>query len=400
MTNRSFNTRQKRVLTACFIAYLFAYVGRLNMSATLDKIMLDMHVDAARGGTLQTIFAVIYACGQFVFGAMVDRVQPRKLMLLGLVGSAACNFSFSFAGSFSLLLGLWAGNGFFQSMLWTPIVRLMAENFEGEKKKKASFFMSFTLALGHIAAWALAGFLSDHFDWRLAYRIPAFTLLAACAVSQLILPGRMGSVKNENPTSNEVIGKMSVRELFSTGLMALLCCCVANGFVRDGVITWAPTILGAEKGMMTLIIPCVNLIGIAVGATVVRVFSQGARAVGAGMMAACVVPAIGMMLFPGASILVMALFLGVMSAILYGSNPIFTTLIPMEYYKVSRVGLVGGLSDAFIYLGSALAGFFTGWLHDATSSWQLVYALWAVCSLIGAILGFMAYRGGKKLKRL
>ena len=399
MKTRVFDARQKRVLAACFIAYLFAYVGRLNMSATLDQIIEGMRVDSARGGTLQTVFAVVYACGQFVFGAMVDRVAPRKLLLVGMVGSAACNFSFSFAGSFSLLLGLWAGNGFFQSMLWTPIVYLMAENFEGEKKKKASFVMSFTLALGHIAAWALAGFLSERFGWRQAYRIPAFTLLAACAVSQLILPGRKDGSDRKGAAADEVIGKMPVRELFSTGLIALLLCCVMNGFVRDGVITWGPTILGAEKGMMTLIIPCVNLIGIVVGATVVRMFAQGARMVGAGMMAACAVPAIGLMLFPGASVPVLALFLGVLSAILYGSNPIFTTLIPMEYYKVGRVGLVGGLCDSFIYLGSALAGFFTGWLHDATASWQGAYLLWGVCSVIGAILGFAAYRGGKRLQR-
>ena len=399
MREEAFSKRQVRILAACFIAYFCAYIGRLNMSATLDQIMGEMNVDGATGGALQTVFATVYACGQFVFGAIVDHVNPVLMIAVGLCGSAASNLCFSFSGSFSPLLYIWAINGLFQSMLWTPIVRILAENYTGKKSRRASFTMSFTLALGHLAAWALAGFMSDSFGWRKAYVIPACVLLAACASFLLLMPrGKTdGAEAPSRGAKNAETGKMSFRGLLGTGLISLLFLSVANGFVRDGVITWAPTILGANKGLFTLIIPVVNLIGIYMGSRIAKKYSSGIRAVVMGLMAACVLPSVLMLLFPASPVYAMALLLGVMSASLYGSNPMLTSIVPMQYRGAGRVGLVAGLVDSFIYLGSALAGVLTGWMHDASGSWTGVYALWAVVSAAGMAAALISTRGEKKL---
>lgn len=397
MQIKSFSPRQRRVLAACFITYFCAYIGRLNMSATLDSIMNEMNVTSAQGGSLQTVFAVVYACGQFAFGALVDHVNPRKLMATGLIGSALANLAFSFSHSFGLLLGLWAMNGLFQSMLWTPIVRLMAENFAGEKRKKASFTMSFTLALGHLAAWALSGAMCSTLGWRKAYMLPAAILVVACATFMLLLPSGTGEGKETKTQKDGAIEKMPLKSLASTGLVFVLLLCMLNGFVRDGVITWAPTILGAEKGMFTLIIPCINLVGILFGSIAVRRAGASVRLVVAAMMALCVVPALILFGVPAAPVFLLAILLSLMSAILYGTNPMLTTLIPMAYHKVGRVGLVAGLVDSFIYLGSALAGVATGALRDATGSWQGVFLLWAGSALIGAAAAWISVKGEKKL---
>ena len=83
--NGRFSGRQLRVIVACFLAYFCAYIGRLNMSATLGHVIEAMKVDETLGGTLQTVFAIVYASGQFIFGAMVDRVRPRILLSVGLI---------------------------------------------------------------------------------------------------------------------------------------------------------------------------------------------------------------------------------------------------------------------------------------------------------------------------
>ncbi|MBO7384930.1 MAG: MFS transporter [Clostridia bacterium] len=97
---KSFNGFQKKVLAGCFIVYLCTYIGRLNLSATLDDIILEFGIDKARGGLLQTVFAAFYAAGQLVFGTLADRFEPKRLMSAGLLGSAACNLAFSFMPSF------------------------------------------------------------------------------------------------------------------------------------------------------------------------------------------------------------------------------------------------------------------------------------------------------------
>lgn len=397
MEERKFTRLQAQVLTACFIVYFCAYIGRLNLSASLDGIMRDMNVLETAGGTLQTVFAVVYAAGQFVFGALVDRLSPKKMIIIGLLGSALSNALFSFAGSFYMLCILWAFNGAFQSMLWTPIVRLIAAHFEGKRRQRASFTMSFTLAGGHLAAWGLAVQLQKWFGWRTAFMIPCFVLVGAAIIALIMMPN-IG--KNDNKDKKEDalnMKKAPVSFMLSTGLLFLLIASVTNGFLRDGVITWGPTILGMEDGMFTLIIPVINLLGIVAGATIVRAFNTHVRLIAGFMMAACLIPSILLFGFSSSAVWALALMLGLMSAILYGSNTLFTALMPMEYDKSGRVGLVAGLIDSFIYVGSALAGTFTGFMRETTGSWTGVYGLWIFVSILGAACMFLSVKGAKKL---
>ena len=191
--------------------------------------------------------------------------------------------------------------------------------------------------------------------------------------------------------------KAPVRFLFATGLVCILISSVTNGFLRDGVITWGPTILGMEKGMFSLIIPVINLFGILTGATIVRAFNSRVRTIAGFMMAFCMLPSVLLFALNGSAIWTLAVLLGLMSAILYGSNTLFTVLIPMEYDKSGRVGLAAGLIDSFIYVGSALAGTLTGFIRESMGSWTGVYGIWIVVSILGAASMFLSLRGSKKL---
>ena len=394
---RSFSAFQKKTLAACFIVYFCTYIGRLNMSATLGNILSEMHIEETLGGMLQTLFAVTYAAGQLVFGMMADRFEPRKLIFAGLTGSAACNLLFSLSGSFYLCMVIWTLNGIFQAMIWTPIVLIMAYVFDESRRKSASLVMSFTLALGHLAAWALAMGLARALTWRWSYAIPALVLLATGIFALTCLP----LVEKRNATSNKFAGGLgSFKALWGTGLVFVLLCCITNGFVRDGVITWAPTILtGDSEGnetLFSLLIPCINLLGILLGAYLVRHVKSSIRMITAVMMAAIAVPAFIAFVGRGMPVYLLALMLGLISAILYGANPLLTTLIPMEYDYMGRVGLVAGLTDCSIYIGSSLAGVLTGWMHDTSGSWQIVYLVWTFAAVVGGILGMFATRKAKQ----
>ena len=152
-----------------------------------------------------------------------------------------------------------------------------------------------------------------------------------------------------------------------------------------------------EKGMFTLIIPLINLFGILAGATIVRAFHSKVRAIAGFMMAACLIPSFLLFALNTSAVWAMALMLGVMSAILYGSNTLYTVLMPMEYDKSGRVGLVAGLIDSFIYVGSALAGTLTGFMRESTGSWTGVYGIWMIVSVIGAVCMFMSVKKARKL---
>ena len=389
---KGFTPHQKKVLAGCFIVYFCTYVGRLNMAPTLSSIQESFPgLDSASAGLLQTVFALTYAAGQLVFGYLADKFRPRRMIVTGLIGSAASNLLFSFMPSFSLLVGMWTLNGAFQSMIWTPIVLCMTGTFSDTERKTASFVMSFTLAAGHLAAWALSLWLSKVLSWRWSYRVPFAVLCLAVVCALCMLPGGYLGRKRSAASENK---SLPLGALAGTGLVVLLIGCVANGFVRDGVNTWAPTILGQSSDSLLpkLAIPCINMLGILLGGYLVRRLMTDVRMLTGQMMVAVALAALGAFLLKFSPAWALCLPLAVMSALLQGTNPLLTSLVPMQYDYSGRVGLVAGLVDSALYMGSALSGPVSGFVRDRMGNWGGVYVMWLIVSLACFALAALSSR--------
>ena len=396
-----FSPLQRSTLLLCFFAYAAAYTGRLNLSAALPGLRGGIAMSDAQAGLFQTVFALVYAAGQIVNGSLVDKINVRRSIAVGLIVSAACNAFFGLTETFPVLLILWGLNGAAQSMLWTPIVKLVADRFSGQARGRASFVLSITVIFGHFIAWAISGTLAAVLSWRYSFLIPALIMTAAGVFVFAALRRepvhRDGSQAVPAPAAPMPLGTLISR----TGLAALLLCCVCNGFVRDGVVTWAPTVLSSgSRGMslsstlLSLIIPPLNILGIVLVRRCYRLLRGNARgAVGLLLLVSALMAFL--LRFTSAPV-ACALLLGLCCASCYGINPMINTLIPMEYERAGRIGLVAGLVDCFIYLGSALAGTAAGALSDSYG-WSAVYTAWALVSALGAVLAFVSIRGGKHM---
>ena len=406
----TFTARQRRAFLMCFLSYTTAYIARLNLSAALDALSTDLTLTHAQAGLFQTVFALIYAAGQLINGTIIDRVSARWYIFTGLALSGVCNLCFGLCRSYAALLVLWGLNGAAQSMLWTPIVKLMAVWFRGRRRAKASFGISMTLILGNLSAWALSGYMASSVGWRQSFIIPGVCALAMSFAAALFIIDRpapdddLGQEEAQTAQTRAEGRLLPMRAMFlATGLVPVLICCVCNGFVRDGIITWGPTILAAagEKGvdstLISLLIPMLNLIGVLGAKRIHTLLGGNARQCVGYLMLISAVLAVVLIPMTGWAI-GSALCLGLCCSATYGINPMLTTLIPMEYEPVGRVGLTAGLIDCFIYLGSSLAGVVTGAVSDA-AGWTVVYIMWCAVALISMAFALMSMRGGRRLAR-
>ncbi len=410
-----FTKAQWRIFFGCFVAYAGAYVARLNLSAALPGMMAGMNLTDAQGGMFQTGFALIYAAGQLVNGSLVDKISARRYILIGTLASALCNVLVGAGQSYGVLLAGWCLNGVAQSMLWTPVVKMMATWFHGKFRGRVSFGISMTLIVGHLCAWAIAGFMATMFSWRLSFFIPAaviagmgilaFILLRDKPTEADLADERAQDDSTEAKVETEAVKTiMPIRTMIlGTGLLMVLLCCVGNGFVRDGVITWAPTIIGSigagmpegSSVIVSLIIPVLNFMGVLVGR---RVYAQlGNNARKCVMLLMVVSSVLSILILVGSKSMVLcALLLGLTCAATYGINPMLTTLIPMEFTRAGRVGLVAGVIDCFIYLGSSLAGIATGAMSDMMG-WNAVFITWCIVAGAGAVMAWLSLRDRDKL---
>ncbi len=402
--NAKFTRNQTRIWLACFVAYAAAYVARLNMGAALSSLIEDMRLTDAQGGMFQTVFALVYAAGQLVNGAIVDRISARRYVSAGLLLSGVCNLCFGLMRSYGALLVFWGLNGAAQSMLWTPIVKVMAVWFKGAKRTRASFGLSMTLVLGHLTAWAVSGMLAARVSWRMSFVIPAALAAAIAVMTYLLLrdepePGEDVGEQDEEHRAVHEHRTMPLGEMFlRTGLVLVLACSVCNGFVRDGIIAWGPTILaklgggaGIGSTLSSLLIPVLNLLGLLLAQRVYTLLGSNARRCVAALMGLSALLAL-LLHAVGGSLVGSALVLGLCCAATYGINPMLTQFIPMEYENAGRVGLVAGLSDCFIYLGSSLAGVATGALSDA-AGWPLVFSVWCAVAAASMVLALLSAPG-------
>ncbi|MBR5302128.1 MAG: MFS transporter [Clostridia bacterium] len=392
-----FSAQQRRVLTLCVAMYTAAYVCRLNLSAALSGVMQDLQLTMAQGGMLQTLFAAIYAAGQFVNGSIVDRVNPARHMLLGLCGSAVCNLVMGLCSSYPALLAVWSLNAAFQSMLWTPVMRLVALHFcEGRLRERANEIIALTLIAGHFLAWAIAGFVSAAASWRLSFIVPALLVLGvilAMARTCLTLNAQ-GAQKHAAASAQDPI----MRVLAATGFFLVIITCMLYGFIRDSVITWTPTILARLSGgqalsstAFTLILPAINIAGVLLG---FRLRKRGARPHGvvALMMLSAIVCSAALFIFSG--MLKTAVLLGLICAAMYGANTMLTSLIPLEYDRVGRTSLTAGMVDSFIYAGSALSGVLAGGVYEALGPGML-FGAWIAAGALSAVLMVVSSRMSK-----
>ena len=144
-------------------------------------------------------------------------------------------------------------------MIWTPVVKLISEYFSGEKRDRASFIMSITVILGHFAAWGISGLTAAYLGIKTSFIIPAFIMTAAAVYSIIVLcfkkKNKTQTLISDSKTevSAQPVKPMTVgKTLSSTGMIALLICCICNGFVRDSIVTWTPTVLASVSSSVTL----------------------------------------------------------------------------------------------------------------------------------------------------
>ncbi len=398
-----FTKLQWRIITACMVIYTTAYLNRLNLSAALSGIIDALNITATQGGLLQTAFAIVYAAGQMVNGAMVDRVNPVRHMMIGIVGSGVCNLLLGLCPGYAPMVALCLLNGVFQSMLWTPIIRMIALHFQDVKQREtATTIVCMTLILGHLGAWAISGYLSGILSWRYSFLVPAAIVMPALLVGTMLFRGvEHGKTSQPTKGAKAAVTHASaprpahlLRIFAASGFIVTLVSCVMFGFVRDGIKTWTPTILNSLSNgdavaatSFSLIIPVINAGGMFIAYIVQQRSHVNNRRLVAALLALGACFCLPLMGFR--SMLIAALFLGFSCACMAGLEPVLTGLVPIEYERENLIGMTAGLIDSLIYVGSALAGVLAGLIYEGSGA-NALYVCWTAAALIGAACSLIA----------
>ncbi len=163
---------QWRVAILTWVSYASYYLTRKPFSVVKSRLQSDLGISEVALGAIDTAYLGLYAVGQFVNGALGDRVGARRMIGIGMLASAAVSLAMGFASTTVMFLVLAGINGLFQSTGWPNNVKAMTPWFQASSRGKVMGLWCTCYQVGGIAATALATALLVTIGWRWAFRVP------------------------------------------------------------------------------------------------------------------------------------------------------------------------------------------------------------------------------------
>ena len=173
------------VLLAFSILYCFLYCGRQNLSYAMPAMMSEEGWTALQLGVLSSVQFWAYAFGHLINGRLGEIVGVNKLIVIGMVLSAAMNILIGFQTSLFVITIIWAINGYVQSMLWSPGMALVANWWPSSKRGFATGFANAFSGLGSVITAFVVSFsyvILPKSGWRSAFIGSAIIMLVVVVI--------------------------------------------------------------------------------------------------------------------------------------------------------------------------------------------------------------------------
>lgn len=378
-------TREEKSKVSCSnrLAFLFcllyftSYITRKSFSA-IKLGLPEGYMAEAQIGLIGSTLFFAYGIGQPISGILGDRIDPRRLILMGLGTTAVCNAAFPFITSVPALAVLWAINGFAQAMFWPPMVKLMSVYFQGDRYIKVSTRVSMAAQVALLAVSALASLAIRLAAWKSIFAISvAMAVITAAALTfgframERHYPGavsasmkKSSTVPDASPTQGHDIPPSHSlwAVILASGLMLVFVMTALLGFLRDGLEEWRSTYLlqtfslTAEfSTLLDILFPLFTIVCVKLTAYLYKHVFHDEIVQTLAATSVSLLSTLLLILFGGTNLWLAILLLISAVGSIHMSNICLTGYIPARYANSGKVATVAGLVNAFTYIGSTIA---------------------------------------------
>lgn len=370
----------------CWTTYVITYLCRVNFSSVLDKLSANIGESAASMGLIGSCFFFTYALGQIINGRLGDRISPFHFILFAITATGILNLAMTRTDRYPILLIIWGFNGYVQSMLWGPMMRILSERFPPKERMKISTGMSTSMVVGFIISWAIFGKGFLKLGWHLYFIVPA--LLALMIAAFWIVPSREASrisrqMQKENQSAANGPAPHSLQRIFfpeKIWLIALTCFCL--GAIKESVSLWAPLLMTRMLHMeintsflLISIIPFANFCGILISNHLIVKSNGNVKGALLTLFGAAAVCAVLLRFLYEANAAVSVFLIAAVSGMMYGSNTILLSYVPISFSAYRLVSTLVGVFDFMSYMGAAASSACLGAIVSA-GNYSHIFNFW------------------------
>ena len=224
-------------------------------------------LSAAAAGWINGVYFGAYALAVPVLASLSDRVDGRRIYLVGATIAALSWVGFA-----------WLADGFWSAMLfrglagfglagtYLPGLKALLDRVPAGSQSRAISFYTATFSLGTCVSFLVSGWMGDAGHWRGAFLAAGASCAVACALAAWLLgsaPARPPArdhnpldfgpvVRNRKSMGYMLAYAVHVWELFAyrSWIVAFLVFCATVNQFDPG--TWTPTVIAALTGLVAM----------------------------------------------------------------------------------------------------------------------------------------------------
>lgn len=397
----------------CPLIYFASYLTRKDYSIVMAAITETEGITKSVAGIPESLALISYGAGQIISGILGDKIKPHKMISIGLSATIMLNTAMALCPDATARSVIWFLNGFAQSMLWPPMVRILAATMDEKRYNDVCVDVNVAGISGTIFLYLTSSLIwIRFFNWR-------YTFFASAVLGLIILAAWLLGCKKAFPNgdpfdrkqkSEKTVGEkehpgLSFGILMSSGFILIALAIVFQGALRDGITDWVPTFISETFSLQSsnailksVLLPVLGVIALKVVGFInnklVKEETKGAGWIFAVGLICCAILVFFYSSNQYVTLLVSALAVGTM----HGVNFFLVCIVPARFEKYGMVSTMSGIINSLTYVGSAAAIYIFGSVSEHFG-WNAVVITWAITAALGTICCFLAVRPWRKFVR-
>lgn len=384
--------KSRLTVLALWLGYASSYFIRTCYAASINSIVSEGVLSKGKVGLIGTAFFVCYGVGQLISGLIGDKVNPFAMIIFGLTAGSLSCFAMAFADSLALMLFVWAFNGFFQSMLWSPILRIYSETIDKSLQKKSILHISLSLPVGTVCAYLASTLIIKYADYRYIFICGGICILMSALFTLLTLlyikkDINIITVKKEAKAhSQKKSGFLTIAA--ASGLFVIIIPSFLHGMMRDGITNWVPTMITETYGVsasfsvfLTIALPIFNAFGAYAVVPLYKKLNNNEMKTSAVTGLIAIIPILLLMLNGKLPIFVIIILLAVTTSVMYALNYLIISLVPVRFSKYACTSTVSGVLNSAAHIGCAVSSYGFGAISQK-AGWNIVIIIWLLSTIL------------------
>ena len=381
------------------MTYMVSYITRINYGAVIAEVVTATGYTKSLLSMAVTGSFITYGVGQIASGIIGDRLSPKKLISIGLCVTLVMNLLMAFTTDPWQMLAVWCINGFAQSLMWPPLVRLMAILVSNEDYKYVSTKVHWGSSFGTMAVYLVAPFLISIWGWR-----SIFVFSASCAAVMILVWNRFcPEIQEQRTVVADAKMQRTKSPLFAPVMLFIMLAIILMGMLRDGVTTWMPSYIAETYNfsnvvsiLTCVILPIFSIFCFQAANKLYSRYFSNPITCAALTFAAGAVSALGLILTTGRVPLLSVLFSATLTGCMHGVNLMLIAMVPAYFKRFGNVSTASGVVNSCTYIGSAVSTYGIALVSESLG-WSVTLLLWLSIAAVGTLICFLSIRPWKKI---